>query len=66
VHPALLADADVASLAQDLSARGVTRHVIQAFRSQGCADAALVRDTRRERPLADLVEDVARLFQAGH
>jgi pyruvate formate lyase activating enzyme len=66
VHPALLADADVVSLAQDLSARGVKRYVIQAFRSQGCADAALVRDTRRERPLASLVEDVAGLLQTGH
>ena len=66
VHPALLADADVVSLAQDLSARGVKHYVIQAFRSQGCADAALVRDTRHERPLASLVEDVAGLFQDGH
>ena len=66
VHPALLADADVVDLAQDLLARGVKRYVIQAFRSQGCADAALVHDARRERPLAGLVEDVARLFQPGH
>jgi len=66
VHPALLADADVVDLAQDLSARGVKHYVIQAFRSQGCADAALVHDARRERPLAGLVEDVARLFQPGH
>ncbi len=66
VHPALLADADVVDLAQDLSARGVKRYVIQAFRSQGCADAALIRDAKRERPLASLAEDVARLFQPGH
>jgi len=66
VHPALLADADVVDLAQDLSARGVKRYVIQAFRSQGCTDSALVHDTRRERTLAGLVEDVARLFQPGH
>lgn len=46
VHPTLLSHADVACLAQELSARGVTRHVIQAFRSQGCADARLVRDGR--------------------
>ena len=65
VHPALLSDDDVVDLAQDLSAHGVKRYVIQAFRSQGCADAALVHDTRRERPLAGLVEDVARLFQPG-
>ncbi|WP_310446726.1 anaerobic ribonucleoside-triphosphate reductase activating protein [Thiobacillus sp.] len=41
VHPALLSDADVVGLAGALSAHGVKRHVIQAFRSQGCADAAL-------------------------
>ncbi len=66
VHPALLADADVVNLAQDLSAHGVKHYVIQAFRSQGCADAALIQDARRERPLASLVEDVADLFQSGH
>ena len=66
VHPALLADADVVNLAQDLSAHGVKHYVIQAFRSQGCADAALIQDARRERPLASLVEDVAGLFQSGH
>jgi len=46
VYPALLDAAEVSRLSQDLSARGVTRHVIQAFRSQGCADAGLVRDVR--------------------
>ena len=63
VHPALLADADVVNLAQELSARGVKRHVIQAFRSQGCVDAELVHDTRRERPLASLVKEVASRFR---
>lgn len=48
VHPALLADAEVVDLAHALSARGVKRHVIQAFRSQGCVDAALVQDARRK------------------
>jgi pyruvate formate lyase activating enzyme len=48
VHPALLADAEVAAIAHELSARGVTRHVIQAFRSQGCADAALIDRARFE------------------
>jgi pyruvate formate lyase activating enzyme len=66
VHPALLTDTEVVSLAQDLSARGVKRYVIQAFRSQGCADAALVQAARRERPLAGLVEDVTGLFRDRH
>ncbi len=65
VHPALLADSDVVSLAGDLSARGVKRYVLQPFRSQGCADVALSRDTRRERPLASLADDVADLFKPG-
>lgn len=46
VHPALLPAADVAALSHDLAARGVARHVIQAFRSQGCVDAALVQSAR--------------------
>jgi pyruvate formate lyase activating enzyme len=46
VHPALLDAADVAALSHDLTSRGVTRHVIQPFRSQGCVDAALVKYPR--------------------
>jgi pyruvate formate lyase activating enzyme len=65
VHPALLPDTEVVALAQDLSARGVKRYVIQAFRSQGCADTALALDSRRERPLAELAGEVAHLFKAG-
>jgi len=63
VHPALLTDADVVSLARDLSARGVKRYVIQAFRSQGCADVALAQATLREHPLTSLVNEVAGFFQ---
>jgi pyruvate formate lyase activating enzyme len=62
VHPALLTDADVVGLAQDLSARGVKRYVIQAFRSQGCANAELAQCTKREHPLTSLEDEVARLF----
>ena len=65
VHPALLADAEVVSLARELSARGAKRYVVQAFRSRGCADTALVRDATREQPLTKLVDEVASLFQAG-
>ena len=63
VHPALLADTEVLQLARDVSMRGVTRLVVQAFRSQGCHDAALVQSARRERPLANLADEVDRLFQ---
>jgi pyruvate formate lyase activating enzyme len=62
VHPALLADADVAGLAHDLAARGVTHYVIQAFRSQGCGDEALRQRAARERPLQDLGNELAGLF----
>jgi pyruvate formate lyase activating enzyme len=62
VHPALLADAEVMDLARDLAARGVTRHVIQAFRSQGCADTRLIQSTQRDYPLTRLVDEVAGLF----
>jgi len=65
VHPALLADDEVVNLARALSAHGVKRYVIQAFRSRGCEDAALVQDTQRGRPLASLVEEVDRLFSLG-
>jgi pyruvate formate lyase activating enzyme len=63
IHPALLGDAEVASLAHDLAARGVKRYAIQAFRSQGCADEALCRSAARERPLRDAGNDLAALFE---
>ena len=62
VHPALLHDAEVAGLAHDLAVRGVKRYVIQAFRSQGCADEALCRSAARERPLHDAADELAGLF----
>lgn len=61
VHPALLADTDVTGLARELSARGVKHYVLQPFRVQGCADADLVRCTKREHPWASLVDEVAAL-----
>lgn len=42
VHSALLSDAEVIAVTHDLAARGVKRHVIQSFRSEGCADAGLI------------------------
>ena len=63
VHPALLADAEVVGLAHDLAARGVKHFVIQAFRSQGCADEALRQNATRNRPLRDVGEELAGLFE---
>ena len=64
VHPALLADAEVVDLARDLSTRGVKRHVIQAFRSQGCGNTSLVQDAQRTTPLSGLIAEVASQFHS--
>ena len=63
VHPALLGDAQVVGLAHDLAARGVNHYVIQAFRSQGCGDEALRQSAARDRPLLDLGDELAGLFE---
>jgi len=42
VHPALLDDGALLRLGDELASLGVRRWVIQPFRAQGCADAALV------------------------
>lgn len=63
VHPELLADAEVEAIAQELSARGVKRYVIQQFRNQGCRDEGLCRSATRVRPLAELQAKVAGLFE---
>ncbi|OJZ09554.1 MAG: anaerobic ribonucleoside-triphosphate reductase activating protein [Thiobacillus sp. 63-78] len=64
VHSALLGDAEVASLARDLAGRGVKHYVIQAFRSQGCRDDALRQSAARDRPLQQVGEELAGLFEA--
>lgn len=66
VHPSLLADAEVVSLARDLSAHGIQRHVTQAFRSQGCSDAELVHDAKRQRRPVSLTEQSARMLEPKH
>jgi pyruvate formate lyase activating enzyme len=63
VHPALLTDAELVSLACDLAARGVKHYVIQGFRSHGCGDQALRQNTARDRPLQDVGEELAGLFE---
>lgn len=62
VHPALLPDAALTTLAHDLAARGVKHYVIQAFRKQGCQNAALGSSAIRERPLQDVGEQFADRF----
>jgi pyruvate formate lyase activating enzyme len=66
VHPSLLADAEVVNLARDLSARGIQRHVIQAFRSQGCSDAELVHDAKRQRRPVSSTGQAAGMLEPRH
>ncbi len=62
VHPGLLADDALATLARDLAARGVKRYVVQAFRPQGCEDALLCATATRTRSLHETSNDFAGLF----
>ena len=62
VHPILLADAEVMHIARELRERGVKRHVLQEFRAQGCKDRTLAKCASRERPFAELVQEVERMF----
>jgi pyruvate formate lyase activating enzyme len=63
VHPALVSDADVATLARDLAARGLRHFALQAFRSAGCADEALCGSAARDRPLQDAGAELAGVFE---
>ena len=58
VHPALTPPASLERLARELADCGVTRWVLQLFRSTGCADAQLVAESSR---MAEL--DAAHLAQ---
>ena len=59
VHPSLTPPPALERLACELSARGVERWALQAFRSTGCANEALVRFAPERRP--DLGALAARL-----
>lgn len=63
VHPALLSDTDLVHIGHALADRGVKHYVIQAFRSQGCGNEALRQNAVRERPLQDVGEELAGLFE---
>ena len=63
VHPALLDDAEVISLAGDLATRGVKHYVLQAFRKQGCRNEDLRQRATRDRPLQDVGGQVVALFE---
>ena len=59
VHPAVTPPPALERLACELSARGVERWALQAFRSTGCANETLVRSAPEDRP--DLGALAARL-----
>jgi pyruvate formate lyase activating enzyme len=42
VHPALISEGELVALSQALFALGARKHVLQAFRPDGCRDAGLV------------------------
>lgn len=42
VHPALISEADLVALSSSLFALGAHKHVLQAFRPDGCRDEALL------------------------
>ena len=64
VHPALLADEEVIDLAKELSACGVKRYAVQAFRSQGCRDESLCHNALRFQPLQQMGAKLAGLFES--
>ena len=65
VHPALLDDAAVLALADELATRGVERQVLQPFRPQGCADAELILEAPCGGLGAGLAHAVAARFPSG-
>ena len=64
VHPALLDDVTLRSLAEELASRGVKHYAIQAFRSQGCTDESLNQGMARNSPLASVGQDMAGQFDS--
>ena len=63
LHPDLMPEGEILSLAQALADRGVTRYVLQVFRAQGCGDSALnAAPVAARYPSDTLIEQVAPLF----
>ena len=64
VHPALHTEADILLLAQALQAMGVRHYVLQVFRATGCGDARLDAVSTLGYPGAELLAQVAALFDS--
>lgn len=72
IHPGLLDERDLLSLATTLSGMGVQDYALQVFRPQGCRDAGLNAMTAAGYPSSEVVSRIAPLFprftlrQANH
>ncbi len=64
VHPALHSEVDILALAQSLQAMGVRHYALQVFRATGCGDARLNSVSTRAYPGAELLAQIAPLFDS--
>lgn len=62
VHPALISEEDILTLAQTLADMGVEHYTLQAFRAQGCRTKVLKSASFRNFPDTELVKRVAAYF----
>jgi pyruvate formate lyase activating enzyme len=62
IHPVLLAEADILSLARTLAGMEVQDYALQVFRTMGCNDDALNASTVANYPSEHLQSQVAALF----
>ncbi|OBV38601.1 anaerobic ribonucleoside-triphosphate reductase activating protein [Janthinobacterium psychrotolerans] len=62
IHPALLPDEALLSLAASLAEKGVTHYVLQQFRAEGCANDALVQSTTHGYPAAATLAQIGAMF----
>lgn len=63
VHPALMNEECVLTLARELAGLGVRRFVLQEFRARGCADSVLCQGGGRAYDWIALREEIGPLFQ---
>ena len=61
-HPDLLPDEQLLALATTLAAKGVDNYVLQQFRAEGCADAALAGRPLHGYPAASTVAQIGAMF----
>jgi pyruvate formate lyase activating enzyme len=61
-HPDLLPDGQLLALAATLAAKGVDNYVLQQFRAEGCADAALAGRPLHGYPAAHTLAQIGAMF----